>query len=52
MRFGLAERREFTLDEIGTQLAVTRERVRQIETEALRKLRHASRANLLRGLAD
>ena len=52
MRFGLAERREFTLDEIGTQLSVTRERVRQIETEALRKLRHASRANLLRGLAD
>jgi RNA polymerase primary sigma factor len=52
LRFGLAERREFTLDEIGMQLSVTRERVRQIETEALRKLRHASRAHLLRGLTD
>ena len=52
LRFGLAERREFTLDEIGSRLSVTRERVRQIESEALRKLRHVSRANLLRGLAD
>ncbi len=52
MRFGLGERREFTLDEVGGQLSITRERVRQIETEALRKLRHASRAHLLDGLGD
>jgi RNA polymerase primary sigma factor len=52
MRFGLGERREFTLDEVGGQLSITRERVRQIETEALRKLRHASRAHLLNGLGD
>jgi RNA polymerase primary sigma factor len=52
MRFGIGERKDCTLEEVGAHLAVTRERIRQIEAEALRKLRHRSRANLLRGLGD
>ncbi len=52
MRFGIAERKDHTLEEVGAHFAVTRERVRQIESEALRKLRHRSRAHLLRGLGD
>jgi RNA polymerase primary sigma factor len=48
MRFGLDDGRERTLDEIGQSLQVTRERVRQIEARALRKLRLASRARKLR----
>jgi RNA polymerase primary sigma factor len=52
MRFGIGERRDHTLEEVGAQFAVTRERIRQIEAEALRKLRHRSRAHLLRGLDD
>jgi len=50
MRFGIGERKDHTLEEVGTHFAVTRERIRQIEAEALRKLRHRSRAHLLRGL--
>jgi RNA polymerase sigma factor (sigma-70 family) len=52
MRFGIGERKDHTLEEVGVHFAVTRERIRQIEAEALRKLRHRSRAHLLRGLGD
>jgi RNA polymerase sigma factor (sigma-70 family) len=52
LRFGIDERRDHTLEEVGAYLAVTRERIRQIEAEALRKLRHRSRAHLLEGLDD
>src|SRR5262249_40153681 len=52
LRFGIDERRDHTLEEVGAHFAVTRERIRQIEAEALRKLRHHSRAHLLEGLAD
>ncbi len=52
MRFGIGERTDHTLEEVGVRFAVTRERIRQIEAQALRKLRHRSRAHLLRGLVD
>ena len=52
LRFGIGERKDHTLEEVGARFAVTRERIRQIEAEALRKLRHRSRAHLLRGLDD
>jgi RNA polymerase sigma factor (sigma-70 family) len=52
MRFGIGERKDHTLEEVGARFGVTRERIRQIEAEALRKLRHRSRAHLLRGLDD
>src|SRR5215831_8994858 len=52
LRFGIGERRDYTLEEVGVHFAITRERIRQIEAEALRKLRHRSRAHLLRGLED
>jgi RNA polymerase sigma factor (sigma-70 family) len=52
LRFGIGERRDHTLEEVGAHFAITRERIRQIEAEALRKLRHHSRAHLLRGLED
>jgi len=52
LRFGIGERRDHTLEEVGVHFAITRERIRQIEAEALRKLRHRSRAHLLRGLED
>ena len=48
MRFGIGERIDHTLEEIGQTFAVTRERVRQIESKALRKLRHPARCRLLR----
>jgi RNA polymerase primary sigma factor len=49
MRFGLeANGREHTLEEVGKHFAVTRERIRQIEAKALRKLRHPSRSRKLR----
>ena len=47
MRFGLGHQREHTLEEIGECFDVTRERIRQIEAKALRKLRHPSRADML-----
>ena len=52
LRFGIGERKDHTLEEVGAHFAVTRERIRQIEAEALRKLRHRSRAHLLRGLSE
>lgn len=48
MRFGLDDGTEHTLEEVGRAFNVTRERIRQIESKALRRLRHPSRANLLR----
>ena len=52
MRFGIDERSDHTLEEIGGALAVTRERVRQIEAKALAKLRHSASADLLRACYD
>ncbi len=52
LRFGIGERTDHTLEEVGARFAVTRERIRQIESKALRKLRHASRARLLRSFYD
>jgi RNA polymerase primary sigma factor len=48
MRFGVEEGSEHTLEEVGQSFAVTRERIRQIESKALRKLRQPSRARLLK----
>jgi RNA polymerase primary sigma factor len=48
MRFGLEDGSEHTLEEVGQTFAVTRERIRQIEVKALRKLRHPSRSHKLR----
>jgi RNA polymerase primary sigma factor len=47
MRFGLGEDSEHTLEEVGQRFSVTRERIRQIEAKALRKLRHSSRGHIL-----
>jgi RNA polymerase primary sigma factor len=52
MRFGLEDGSEHTLEEVGRAFAVTRERIRQIEAKALRKLRHPSRSGKLRLLLD
>jgi RNA polymerase primary sigma factor len=52
LRFGIGERGEQTLGEIGQQFAVTRERIRQIEAKALQKLRHPQRAKARASLAD
>ena len=49
LRFGLVDGRQRTLEEVGKEFNVTRERIRQIEAKALRKLRHPSRAKLLKG---
>jgi len=48
MRFGVGDGSEHTLEEVGQSFAVTRERIRQIESKALRKLRHPSRSKVLR----
>lgn len=48
LRFGLNDRRSRTLDEVGMELGVTRERIRQIESKALKKLRHPSRSRKLK----
>jgi RNA polymerase primary sigma factor len=48
MRYGLEDGRNRTLEDVGKQVGVTRERIRQIEAKALRKLRHPSRAKMLR----
>jgi RNA polymerase primary sigma factor len=47
MRFGIGDGSEHTLEEVGKKFAVTRERIRQIESKALRKLRHPSRSRML-----
>ena len=52
MRFGMNDGSERTLEEVGQSFAVTRERIRQIEATALRKLRHPSRSRQLRAFAD
>jgi RNA polymerase primary sigma factor len=48
MRFGIGERSDHTLEEVGRDFNLTRERIRQLETKALEKLRHPSRSDLLR----
>ncbi len=52
MRFGIDMNTDHTLEEVGKQFDVTRERIRQIEAKALRKLRHPSRSELLRGFMN
>ncbi|WP_268578400.1 MZA anti-phage system associated sigma-70 family RNA polymerase sigma factor MzaA [Escherichia coli] len=52
MRFGIGMTQDFTLEEVGKQFDVTRERIRQIEAKALRKLRHHSRASKLGGFVE
>ncbi len=52
MRFGVGDGSEHTLEEVGQSFAVTRERIRQIEAKALRKLRHPSRSRKLRAFLD
>jgi RNA polymerase primary sigma factor len=52
MRFGIEMNTDHTLEEVGKQFDVTRERIRQIEAKALRKLRHPSRSERLRSFLD
>ena len=52
MRFGLGDGNEHTLEEVGQQFKVTRERIRQIEAKALRKLKHPSRSRKLRSFTN
>jgi RNA polymerase primary sigma factor len=52
MRFGLGMNSDHTLEEVGQQFSVTRERIRQIEAKALRKLKHPSRSCMLRSFLD
>ena len=52
LRFGLADGRQRTLEEVGKEFNVTRERIRQIEAKALRKLRHPSRSKKLKDFLD
>jgi RNA polymerase primary sigma factor len=50
MRFGIGFEKDYTLEEIGKRFSITRERVRQIEAKALRKLKHPNRRRELRVL--
>jgi RNA polymerase primary sigma factor len=52
LRFGLGDGRDHTLEEVGQQFDVTRERIRQIEAKALRKLRHPTRSRKLRSFVE
>ena len=52
MRFGIGMNTDHTLEEVGKQFDVTRERIRQIEAKALRKLRHPSRSSHLKSFLD
>jgi RNA polymerase primary sigma factor len=52
MRFGIGINKDHTLEEVGLQFSVTRERIRQIEAKALRKLKHPSRSRILRCFLD
>jgi RNA polymerase primary sigma factor len=52
MRFGIEMNTDHTLEEVGKQFDVTRERIRQIEAKALRKLRHPSRSEMLRSFLE
>ena len=52
LRFGLEDGRSRTLEEVGREFNVTRERIRQIEAKALRKLRHPSRSKKLRDFLE
>jgi RNA polymerase primary sigma factor len=52
MRFGISMNSDHTLEEVGLQFSVTRERIRQIEAKALRKLKHPSRSKVLRSFLD
>ena len=52
MRFGIGMNTDHTLEEVGKQFDVTRERIRQIEAKALRKLRHPSRSEHLKSFLE
>lgn len=52
MRFGIGEKSDHTLEEVGKDFTVTRERIRRIEAKALRKLRHPVRSKKLRSFID
>ena len=52
MRFGIGMNKDHTLEEVGLRFSVTRERIRQIEAKALRKLKHPSRSRILRSFLD
>jgi RNA polymerase primary sigma factor len=52
LRFGLGVNGDHTLEEVGRRFSLTRERIRQIEANALRKLKHPSRSNVLRSFVN